>query len=95
MKAELTKHANVRVAQRGLSKHDIDLALSIGTITADGVYVRKADINSAIANLKKTIRRIEKLNGLYIAMPGKTVITAYYPSGKRGNRLLRENYRSR
>ena len=89
MMTPMSLHATKRCAQRGVRPDDLDLALRIGTATEDGIYVREADVRTEVAELKRVIVRLERLKGLYIACPDRTVVTVYRPSHRRERRILR------
>jgi len=91
MIVDLTRHANLRCAQRCVRTEDIELALRIGTLTDDGILVRSADVRSQVAEHKRQIARLERLEGLYIACPDRTVVTVYRPSRRREKCILRRN----
>jgi hypothetical protein len=93
MKTSMSLHATKRCAQRGVRSDDLDLALRIGTATDDGIYVREVDVRTQVAELKREIVRLERLKGLYIAYPDRTVVTVYHPSHRRERRILRNQIR--
>ena len=82
--------ATARLRQRGLREIEIKLALELGTHTADGVFVRGSDADRAIACLKREIEIIQRLRGIYVAMPNETVVTVFRPDQARSRAILRD-----
>lgn len=91
----MTLHARTRARQRGLTAKDLALAMAVGTHTVDGVFVRRADADASIRELKKQIAMIERLKGLYIAMPQDRVVTLFRPDRSREQAILRHANRNR
>jgi hypothetical protein len=89
---DLSRHATIGCAQRGLCPDDLELALELGTRTPDGIHVRRADVDVEIAALKRRIDWITRLAGVFVAAPDNTVVTVYRPrpGRRRERRILRD-----
>ena len=85
----LTKHAQTRLPQRNLSQKDIDLVLSYGTETRDGVMLMKRDVYREIKHLKRMIKRIERLKDTFVVIDGGSLITSYRPGPQKMKHVLR------
>lgn len=78
---ELTHHIKQRMAQRGISKRMVELALDYGTLADQDKYVLGqkeavrvlADFQDLLRNLKKIIDK----GGVTVIVDGETLITAY------------------
>ncbi|MDP6929449.1 MAG: hypothetical protein QF412_07090 [Planctomycetota bacterium] len=88
MQCNLSAHAMARVRQRGFKEADIALLGRYGTVTRDGVLLRRQDVVSAVSALKREITQLERLAGTYAVMDGDTVLTVYRPSKKRARSQL-------
>jgi hypothetical protein len=84
-----THHAQRRASQRNVASADVALACEIGTHLQDGVYVRNADVDRAVADLKQRIAHIERLRRLWVAWPDDAIVTVYRPRRCRAARILR------
>jgi hypothetical protein len=86
----LTRHAILRMSQRGIGLDDIELAESIGTQVERGsYYIRKKDVQAYERQLKKKIDQARRLEGKLVVVKDGTVITAYHPRQGKERRLLR------
>ncbi|EWY36277.1 hypothetical protein N825_28820 [Skermanella stibiiresistens SB22] len=88
MSLTLTDHARVRMNQRAFRGTDLDLILTVGTTTRDGVLLRAQDVQRAIEIRKREIARLQRLAGAYVVVAGEKVVTAYRPSRRRQSRVL-------
>ncbi len=86
---ELTKHAEKRMAQRGISKNDLDLILLIGDEVEDGFLVRKKDIQELERKLRSTICRLHKLCGKRVVCTEGRILTVYHASNQVKRNLIR------
>lgn len=85
----LTRHAVIRLAQRGISTSDADLILLIGSETPDGFLVRDHDYAALEAALKRLLNRLSRLRGKRLVVAGKQLVTAYHARPKEQRRLRR------
>ena len=86
----LTRHAVLRMSQRGIGLDDIELIESIGTQVERGSYfLRKKDVQAFERQLKKTIDRVRRLEGKLVVVKDETVVTAYHARRGKERRLLR------
>jgi hypothetical protein len=99
----LTRHAEVRLPQRGLRDADIALLLDAATpVAGDALLMTDADANREIAKRKREIQQIERLRGVKVVVADGAVVTVYHsrPSDQRralrgGARRLRPRSRPR
>jgi hypothetical protein len=81
-----TRHAEVRMQQRGFRKTDIDLVLSVATQVADDAYfLTDQDAAREIEQRKREIQQLERLRGSKVIVEGDTLITLYHavPAARR------------
>ena len=84
-----TMHAVSRLAQRGLSLSDVELAMIYGRDVEGGVYLLAKDCRRTASDLRRIADRIERLAGTRLVLADGRLVTAY-PAGKRkARRLLR------
>ena len=80
----ITRHAEIRMSQRGIRNSDLDVLLAHGTeIGQDKLMLRTRDAEKAIGNLKKEIAKIQRLTGKVMVVSGDTLITTYHQSNSR------------
>jgi hypothetical protein len=85
----ITKHAAVRMSQRGLVPRDAELIALIGTEVNDGYLVREKDYREAEHGLKLLLQRFRRLVGKRLVVKNGKIVTAYHPTRTRERRLLR------
>jgi hypothetical protein len=85
----ITKHAEVRMSQRGLVPRDAELIALIGTEVDDGYLVRERDYQEAERGLKLLLQRVRRLVGKRLVVKNGQIVTAYHPTRTRERRLLR------
>lgn len=92
----ITRHAEVRMGQRGFRQEDIEEVLLHGTRVAPDAYLmQRTDANREIAALKCRIRRMERLKDLKVVVEGDRVITCYRSAPANQQRTLRRGRASR
>jgi hypothetical protein len=75
----LTRHAEVRLRQRGLRDADIVLFLDAATpVAGDAWLMTDADVAREITRRKREIQQIERLRGVKVAVTDGVVVTAYH-----------------
>jgi hypothetical protein len=84
---ELSLHAMGRAGQRGKRLSDLDLVRDFGTPVRDGYYLHKKDVDRALGDLKRLLRRLEHLVGTYVVERDGTVVTVYQPTKAQRRRL--------
>lgn len=84
----ISRHAQTRMAQRGLREADIDLILRLGSEVEGGILVRRKDFERYAAALRDQLRRAERLVGKRLVMADDTLVTAYHSSEADAKRLL-------
>ncbi len=85
----LTKHAVLRMSQRGIRLDDLELAEFIGTEVEGGHFVRQRDAQSFERDAKKLINRVRRLVGKRVVRSGGAIVTAYHAGRSKERRLLR------
>lgn len=75
----ITRHAGIRMSQRGIREADVDFLLAHGTdMGADRIMLTNRDATKAIQDLKKQIAYIERLRGKVIVVAEGQLVTAYH-----------------
>ena len=85
-----TQHAELRMAQRGLSIQDTELIALIGTEVSDGYFVRAQDYHEIERQLKRLIDRVRRLQGKRLVVAEGRIVTVYQASLRKERRLLRD-----
>ena len=86
---QMTRHADQRMRQRGLSAEDIELVYRFGTQTAAGILLRRKDVANFERCIKRTISRLERLEGTLVVNDGDVIMTSYHTTTRRQKRLMR------
>jgi hypothetical protein len=87
--SDLTRHAIMRMSQRGIRLDDLELAELIGTEVEGGCLVRRKDVQGFERALKKLAGQARRLSGKRIVRPGDAVVTAYHAGRGKERQLLR------
>jgi hypothetical protein len=85
----LSKHATIRMAQRGIRFKDAELIALIGTEVDGGYFVRDRDYEDVERLLKDLAERLRRLIGKRLVLANGQVVTVYHSSKKNTRRLLR------
>jgi hypothetical protein len=86
----LTRHAEVRVRQRGLRDADIALLMDAATpLAADAWLMTDADVAREITRRKREIQQIERLRNVKVVIADGVVVTAYHSRPSDQHRALR------
>ncbi len=73
-----SRHADMRMQQRGIREEDIALILGLGTQVEDETwFMRSRDVARGIQMLKRGIQLLERLANRKVVMRSGHVITAY------------------
>src|SRR5688572_15141245 len=88
----VTDHAALRMAQRGMSLGDAELAALIGTEVDDGYLVRAKDCQKLEGELKALVTRVRRLQGKRLVTAEGRIVTAYHASKRQCRRLVRQAY---
>jgi hypothetical protein len=90
---EMTRHADKRIQQRGISKSDIDIVLRYGEeIEGQGLLMTNKVADDIIGSLKSQIVKIERLRNTKLVVDGAAIITCY-PCGNREKRRMKKRMR--
>jgi len=84
----LSHHADGRIQQRGVRASDVGLVVAHGTPVADGYLLRARDVAGAEAEMKRTLARLHRLAGTFVAVAEDTVLSVYRPCKVRRRKLL-------
>lgn len=90
----ITRHADVRMRQRGFRKFDIDLVIAEATrVAEDAFFLSDQDAARGIERRKQEIQQLERLRGSKIIVEGGALITLYHaaPKGRRVGKWRKEN----
>jgi hypothetical protein len=86
----LTRHAEVRIRQRGLRDADVALLMTAATpVGGDAWLMTNIDAAREIAKRKREIQQIERLRGMKVVVDGNVVVTAYHSRPTDQRRALR------
>ncbi len=88
----VTDHAAMRMAQRGISLGDAELAALIGTEVDDGYLVLAKDCQKLEGELKALLERVRRLQGKRLVAAEGRIVTAYHASKRQGRGLVRQAY---
>ena len=86
---EFTVHGMGRASQRGHRRSDLDLVAEFGTPVKDGFVLHRRDVERALGDLKRLLRRLDRLVGTYVVVRDGTLVTVFRPT-KAQRRRLRE-----
>lgn len=86
---EITKHANLRFAQRAISICDVEMIIGFGTEVDDGYIFLNQNCEALESELKAALQRVRKLRGKRIAVGNGQIITAYRATASTTRKLLR------
>lgn len=89
MKHVNTKHAQVRIRQRGLKENDVAMILEYGTLTKKGPMITRKDYSALEHNYKKKLSCLRRLVGKIAMTDGSVVITVFHATKAQQKRLLR------
>jgi hypothetical protein len=85
----LTRHAAVRMRQRGYRDRDVTVVLSIATPDDNGGwFLSDRDAQREIDRRRREIADLERLRGTRFVLDGATVITVYRASRRTGGRRM-------
>ncbi len=87
--AEMTGHAQMRMAQRAIRYEDIDLILRIGMEVESGFFVREKDAQAEIRRLKKEIEQMKRISGKRIVLEENLIKTVYHAGLRKEQSLIR------
>jgi hypothetical protein len=88
----LTRHAILRMSQRGIRLDDVELVETFGTEVEGAHLVRQKDAQAIEREAKKLITRIRRLVGKRVVRNGGSIVTAYHAGRAKQRRLLRRGY---
>ena len=86
----ITRHAAERMRQRGIRESDLDVVLELAEeIRPDVYFLSYKAAHRAIEQLKRQIRKIEKMKGVTMVICNGRVVTTY--KSIRGGKCSRSN----
>lgn len=86
---QLTLHARVRSAQRGLSLGDIELVRSFGTPVEGGYLLREKEAREEARRWRQRADRLERLAGARVVDVDGCIVTVYHAARSTEEKLLR------
>jgi hypothetical protein len=87
---ELTRHAKMRMRQRGLRDNDMRLLLAVASqVAPDAYFLTEKDAAREIAARKQEIQCLERLRGSKVIVEEGSVVTYYRPGRENMKRTLR------
>lgn len=87
----VTKHAEMRMRQRGYRNVDLDLVLSAATdLGEDAFLLTDRDVAREIERRKQEIQQLERLRGSRFIMRGGALVTIYHAVGKQKRAMAYE-----
>jgi len=85
-----SRHAEVRMRQRGLRNADLDLVLLSATqVSSDSYVLTDADVMREITRRKREVQQLERLRGLKVVVQGGTIVTAFHARPAEAKRTFR------
>ena len=87
---KITKHADIRMQQRGLCNEQIELVLKHGEPTSDGYVMTSRALEGSLAELRHEIKMLEKLKNVNVIDIHGSVVTAYRVSDRRVHRMIHQ-----
>ena len=87
---KLTRHAEIRMRQRGLRDSDVHLLLKASSQVSPDVYLlTEQDVAHEIARRKREIQSLERLKGTKVVVEQGCVVTCYHARSKNRKNTLR------
>jgi hypothetical protein len=86
---KLSDHAALRLAQRAIRTHDLELAVLIGTQVEGGFLVLERESAAVARDLARLAERVRRLAGIRVVQDGENTVTAYRATREKRRRLLR------
>lgn len=84
----LTKHAEVRMQQRGRRPKDIEFVLRHGTETPEGILLTRRDVDAIEQEARRVIALAHKLQNVFVPCVDGTVKTVFKASNAQQRRML-------
>lgn len=89
--ARITRHAEMRIRQRGIAPGALDILRQFGETVDDGFVLTDHAIDEGRRALRAQIELLEKLRGIALIEVGGAVVTLYRADRKRVRRLRAGN----
>lgn len=87
----VTRHAAIRMRQRGFRENDLGIVLELGRESEDGkLILADSDIDDAILAMRRDIARLDRLRGTTAVVVDGRVVTIY--KGDRNARRHRSRW---
>jgi hypothetical protein len=88
---KITRHAAIRMAQRGIPVQDLEFITLIGTEVNDGYLVLDADCRNFESLLKRVLQQVKRWRGKRLVISEGQVVTAYHATNREIRHLLRRS----
>jgi len=85
---KFTRHAGIRMRQRGYTRQDISLVRSFGTPVNDGYVLTREDVKFAQADAGENRQSLERLIGTALIEIEGSMITVYHARKETRRRLM-------
>ncbi len=85
----ITRHARIRMQQRGIRSKDLALMTRFATEIEDRLFMSNSDVEKAITQLKSMIQSVERLRGKAFAIGEGGICTAFHCRKQTEIQLLR------
>jgi hypothetical protein len=85
----VTRHAEIRMAQRSILLGDADLIAMVGTKVEDGYVLLEKDYQAVEHFIKKFLQRIRRLRGKRLVVIEGQIVTAFHATRRQHRQLLR------
>jgi len=85
---DITRHATVRLAQRGLSMADAEMIVKFGTEVEDGFIFLGKNCADLEGELKAALQQVRHLRGKRVVLEDGHLVTAYHATRKTTHKLL-------
>ena len=85
----LTKHAQLRLAQRALNRPDVDLIMTYGSEVCDGYMMLDRDCDAIERACRALMDQARRLKGKRLVHIDGLIVTAFHASQSEERRILR------
>ena len=84
----VSKHAQLRLSQRGMSLADAHLIIEFGSEAADGYLITRRDVAELQRETKWLLHRVARLESKLIVVRDGALITAFHSTKSQQRRFL-------
>lgn len=91
---DISKHAFMRLAQRGLSVSDSEMIVKFGAEVDDGFILLAKNCSELETELRAALQQVRRLRGKRIVLKDGHLITAYHAAKSTTRKLLQRSEES-